>query len=369
MNREGTTVPDLTRERLEPYLSGILGRRVRIVAFSRLGEGARVGAVKEYGYGTPVLVEYEADGVPGRVVVETTSPGPYGHEHMADRAQMILWDRDAYGRLPRHVRAVDAGFFRKGGEPVSAGDAEEFFLLVEHAEGSCYIDDLTRLQAGGLPTDLDAARANALCDYLVGIHAVRGTDPGLYARRIRELVGHGECIFGLADGYPDRHGFITPDLLESIELECVRWRWRLRGRFHRLRQVHGDFHPYNILFREGTDFTVLDRSRGEWGDPADDVTSLTGNYLFSSLQRYGRLAGPFETLFRSFWDRYVERSGDAEILEVCAPFFAFRCLVMASPVWYPTLDEPVRRRLFDFMRTVLAETRFDPARVDAYCGA
>jgi aminoglycoside phosphotransferase family enzyme len=139
-------------------------------------------------------------------------------------------------------------------------------------------------------------------------------------------------------------------------------------RTHRLRRVHGDFHPFNILFREGTDFSVLDRSRGEWGDPADDVTSITGNYLFSSLQREGRLAGAFEMLFRRFWDRYLEKTGDREILEVAPPFYAFRCLVMASPVWYPTLPEEVRRKLFAFLQAVLDAEAFDPSRVDAYCG-
>jgi len=61
-----------------------------------------------------------------------------------------------------------------------------------------------------------------------------------------------------------------------------------------LRQIHGDFHPWNILFRPGIDFQLLDRSRGEYGDPADDLTSLTVNYFFFSLQRSGRLEDPLE---------------------------------------------------------------------------
>lgn len=360
-------MPDLTPDTVQSYLSAKLQADVRVLSLSRLGEGKRAGAAKEYGYGVPLLVRYESGGVERRVVLETTSPGAFGHEHMADRAAMLLWDHGAYNRLPRHVRSIDVGAFRTGGPPVSLGDAEELFLLVEHVEGREYIEDLSRLQAGEPLREIDIARSEALCDYLVGIHSTRGRDAGLYARRIRELVGHGECIFGLCDSYPDRHGFITRELLEEIEHDCVRWRWKLRGRSHRLRQVHGDFHPYNILFREGTDFSVLDRSRGEWGDAADDVTSITGNYLFSSLQESGRLSGPFERLFRGFWDRYAERSGDAEIFEVAAPFFAFRCLVMASPVWYPSLDESVRRKLFGFMRALLSEERFDPSRVDAYC--
>jgi aminoglycoside phosphotransferase (APT) family kinase protein len=136
---------------------------------------------------------------------------------------------------------------------------------------------------------------------------------------------------------------------------------------YRLRQVHGDFHPWNIIFREGTDFSVLDRSRGEWGDPADDVTCLTMNYIFFALQRSGRLDGNLHTLFRRFWDRYLEKSGDSEMLEVAAPFLLFRGLVMAHPVWYPALDVNVRRKLFNFVRAVLSADRFDPGRVNEYC--
>src|SRR5436189_5826737 len=102
---------------------------------------------------------------------------------------------------------------------------------------------------------------------------------------------------GLIDSYPREHDSIDHDLLRDIESQCVDWRWRLKDRVHRLRQVHGDFHPWNILFDQGANFVLLDRSRGEWGEPADDVTCLTMNYLFFSLQRSGRLEGDFEFLF------------------------------------------------------------------------
>ncbi len=359
---------NLDREKLSSYLEVLAGNPVRLLTFTPLGEAVSTGAAKGHGYGVPVMVEYEVSGERRKVVLETMSPGPFGHEHMSDRAQMLLWDHEAYNRLPLHARSLDVGGVSRDGSLLSLADVEELFLLVEYVEGRGYIQDLARLQAGGELTDIDLARADALCDYLAEIHRVTGPDPGLYVRRIRELLGHGECIMGLLDSYPSRHGVITPSLLEGIERRCVAWRWRIKGRTHRLRQVHGDFHPFNILMGEGTRFRVLDRSRGEWGDPADDVTSLTGNYLFCSLQRSGRLDGSFEILFRRFWDRYLETTGDREILQVAAPFYAFRGLVMASPVWYPALDEDVRRTLFTFIEGVLDAETFDPGRVNDYCG-
>jgi aminoglycoside phosphotransferase (APT) family kinase protein len=359
------TSSPFTPQALKRYLGVVHGQATDSVRVTPLG-GGRQGD-KGYGYGIPLRVDYTLDGAPRRAVVETVRPGPFGHEHMADRAQSLLWAHGAFRTLPRHVASLDVGAVRSSGELVPLGSAEELFMLAEFVDGHEYADDLLRLRAGAEASRPDLERADALCDYLVEIHRQRGPDAGLYVRRIRELIGHGECIFGVADSYP-LDGPVEFSLLEDIEKKCVAWRWKLRRRTHRLRQVHGDFHPWNILFRGGIDFSILDRSRGEWGDAADDVTCLTLNYLFFSLQRSGRLKGAFEKLWRRFWDRYLERSGDRELLEVAAPFIAFRALVMANPVWYPNLDAAVRKQLFNLIQNALAAERFEPARANEYCG-
>jgi hypothetical protein len=361
-----TQAGPFTAQALQSYLAALHGRAVRSVSVARLGAGA--DADKAYGYGAPLRIDYRLDGEPCSAVLETVRPGPFGHEHMADRAQLLLWAHQAFARLPRHVASLDVGAVRQDGTLVALGSASEFFMLAPFIDGKEYAGDLLRIRESGALGEADLARADALCDYLVEIHRTRGDNPALYTRRIRELLGHGECIFGIVDGYPEP-GPVARQELQDIERRCLDWRWKLKGRTHRLRQVHGDFHPWNILFRQGTDFTVLDRSRGEWGDAADDVACLTLNYLFFSLQRSGRLEGAFETLFSRFWQRYLERSGDGELLEVVAPFLAFRGLVLANPLWYPTLPDRLRRSLLDFVRAVLEAERFDPALANRYCGA
>lgn len=350
---------------LERYLQSLWGSEVRLLRCVPIGKAVAADA-KGFGYGLPLRIDVDVGGRTRSYVFETLAANSFGHEHRADRAQSILWSHQAYNDLPRHVASVDVGAVRESGSLVSLGDADEFFVLTEFAEGRDYAGDLIRLRDEGRGGERDLARADALCDYLVEIHRVRGRDPGLYVRRIRELLGHGECIMGILDSYPPGDGPRSPEALRDLERLCVDWRWSLKPRTHRLRQVHGDFHPWNILFRDGTDFSVLDRSRGEWGEPADDVTSLTLNYAFFSLQREGAVRGFFETLFRRFWDRYLGATGDLELLEVAAPFLAFRSLVMANPVWYPRLDESVRRRLLTFARRVLEAPRFDPARIQSY---
>ena len=361
-------MPELKRKEVERYLSAVLGARATVIALQILGGFHEGKDIKGYGYGTPVRVDYQINGGERKsAVLHTMSPGPFGHEHMADRAQELIWENQAFNHLPRHIRSLDVSGFQRDGRLISFGNVEEFCLLTTYAEGASYAQDLERLRDNDSLTELDLARADALCDYLVEIHKVPGTDPGLYVRRIRELVGHGECIMGVTDSYPQDPLFPAA-VLEQIEHLCLAWRWRLKHLTHRLRQVHGDFHPWNILFRSAADFSLLDRSRGEFGDSADDVASLTMNYLFFSLQRSGRLEGALESLFLRFWQRYLEKSGDREMLSVVAPFLAFRGLVMASPLWYPALPDNVRKRILTFILAVLENIDFDPQEANLYCG-
>jgi hypothetical protein len=361
-------MPVLKKAALEAYLRNRFGPTTTLLEYGPIGKETKGARYKQYGYGAPVRLTCRTGRMTRRVVLETMSPGPFGHEHMADRAQAMLWDYDSYGRLPAHVKAVDVGAFTKNGELISVAPAREFFVLTEWSEGASYHRDLERLAGRGKPGALDRKRTAALAGYLATIHRIKKRDPQLYRRRIRELLGHGECIMGLTDSYPDRYGFITPDLLRMLETACNDWRWRLRGKGGRLSQVHGDFHPWNVLFRSGAEFSVLDRSRGEWGEPADDVTAMSINYLFFSLCRHGKLQGALEILFRSFWESYLSRSRDQGVLKAAAPFFAFRGLVIASPLWYPKLSIDVRRKIFRFIENVLDVTEFDPAAVNNYCG-
>ena len=127
-------MPALSTDQLECYLKSIAGPSARIVRAKVLGESEKEG-IKGYGYGSPVLIDYETDGKQQRAVLHTISPGPFGHEHMADRAQILLWEHKTFNGLPRHVRSIDIGAFRRNGSVISAGDADEFFILTEYAKG------------------------------------------------------------------------------------------------------------------------------------------------------------------------------------------------------------------------------------------
>jgi hypothetical protein len=361
--------PEPSRNALHEYLSSVYKDNVEICGIWRLGcERSEASKdLKGFGYGTPYVIEFRVNGKVKRVVLETMRSEGFGHEHFADRAQILLWQHSTFNRLPKHVHSVDVGAFTANGKEMrSVGDCREFFIVTELVNGNLYHLDLDRIKETGKLTKLDEQRCLALSDYLVEIHKVKHDAPELYVRRARELVGHGECIMGLLDSYPPEFDSIKESYLMDVERGCVVWRWRLKHKANRLSQVHGDFHPWNVIFRNGTDFTVLDRSRGEWGELADDVAAMTINYIFYSIQKYGELTGVFERLFRLFWENYLQKTYDQEILEVIQPFYAWRGLVVASPIWYPTLNKGVRIKLLNFVKNVLRFETFDLNSVNAY---
>jgi len=152
------------------------------------------------------------------------------------------------------------------------------------------------------------------------------------------------------------------DLVDS----AVRFRERIKDRHNRLRRMHGDFHPGNIIFKNHKDFVVLDASRELWGEPADDLTTLAINYLWFAVQHKGNFSGPFEELFHLFFDNYIKKTKDRGILEIVGLFFAFRGVVVIHPTFYPKQANSVRRKIFIFIRNVLRAKTFNIRRINAY---
>lgn len=362
---------ELNRSAIAAYLSEWLDAPVELLAVSPLGQpetAIELGSVagrKVYGYGTPLLLRYCVAGVEQRAVLRTMAANPFGHERRADRAAGLIQCFDSFNTLPNHVRARDIGMVSANGCLRSLPPGEEFFLLTDYAPGQLYADELRRICASGLLDDGDRSRARQLAIYLAKIHAVKRDEPDLYLRHLRDVFGSGEGIAGLLDSYPPDFALASPAWLEAVERDCVVWRWRLKRETGRLSQIHGDFHPFNTLFDEGDVLTMLDRSRGPWGEPADDVACMAINYLFFSLQRSGSLAPPFSELWDGFWATYLAHSGDERLLRVIQPFFVWRALVLASPVWYD-VEPAVRKSLFAFVENVLRDRVFDPWLATTY---
>jgi hypothetical protein len=317
---------------------------------------------KAAGYGIPRRITVvRPDGSRQKLVLHTSTADAFGHDRRSDRAAEALLAFDTFGSIPAHVEVVDVGSLTRDGRFLSLRDAGEFYLLTTYAEGDVYAADLRRIAKERRARPEDLARSEALARYLIELHGAKGAQPGSYRRAVRDLVGHGEGIFGIIDGYPDDVPGAPPARLQAIERRCVEWRWKLRGRDQRLARTHGDFHPFNIVFDEASQLTLLDTSRGSQGDPADDVTCLAINYVFFALDAPGAWQGGFGALWRRFWEVYLGWSGSAGVLDAAAPFLAWRALVLANPAFYPAVTLRVRDALLRFVERALDAPRFEPA--------
>ncbi len=358
---------ELGADRLRSYLESHFQKPVQIDEIRQLtGDASGVEALKKFGYGRPFLVRCTVGGVQRGLVFHRIRRNAFGREREDDRVAAVWLDFRTFNRLPRHVLAEDMIVRTSAGELRSIGDAREMLLVTSYRPGTPYAQDLLRLRndpATFRPDDL--RRAELLAAYLAQIHGTKTQDEALWRRRLRDLVGHGEGIMGLTDSYEAPPAMMA-EILREIEEKALRWRWRLKPMSSRLSQVHGDFHPFNIVFEEEDRFWVLDRSRGEWGEPADDVSCMSINYLFFSLQRFGRLESPFLDLHDAFWRHYLARAGDDALQEVTPPWFAWRALVLASPVWYPDIGVDLRMKILGFARTVLSLSRYDYQEVNRY---
>ena len=89
---------------------------------------------------------------------------------------------------------------------------------------------------------------------------------------------------------------------------------------------------------------------------------------FFSICQYGKLEGVYYDALNLFYDKYISQSGDDELCEVVAPFYAFRGAVVANPVFYPDVSDKNRKKIFRFINAVLDDRAFSLNKVNDYIG-
>jgi len=352
-------------EALEHALDGIVPG-VHVVSCEPIDDvGAGVVSRKAAGYARAWRVSAaDRDGSVRAFVFRTARSDEFGHDRRADRMANLLLAFDSFDEIPDHVRAIDVGFVTPDGLRSVRGGGEAY-LVTTWAEGHLYAEDLRRIAAEGDSTALDRERCVALARWLAALHAERVDDAIAWRRAIRDLLGHGEGIFGIADAYAPDVLAAPPARLAAVEHRCLEWRWRLKHHTERLSRTHGDFHPFNLVFSTSSRFTALDASRGCKGDPADDVTALSINYVFFALQKPGAWRQGFAPLWNRFWDTYLDAAAGGAVLESAAPFFAWRALVLGCPRFYPDLSAPARDALLSFAERALESPTFDVTSAEA----
>jgi hypothetical protein len=362
----GPTILKLKTKNMENYLTSLFNKPVKIISIKKLGEGFHNAVFS-------ILIKKGKKDAEFIIRVVRGDTG-WGHDYVSDRASTLLLQHRLLNIAPKHTarRSLDVFAILKNGEIVSLGNSIEFLNLAEKVslkKWRPYSEDLFEIAKRGFLNEKDIKRCCIIADYISNLHSVKIKNENLYKRHIRDLIGHGEMIMGVIDTYPNPEelNFTSKEELMKIEVKAVEWRNRIKYLSHRLSRIHGDFHPFgNILFNKNDKMLAIDQSREEYGEPADDVTSLTINYIFFSVWHYGEYKKPFSDLLEIFFERYFKKTKDEEMFKVMAPFYAFRGLVVAHPLYYPDLNSFKRRKILNFVVNVLNIDEFDPSKITSY---
>jgi len=346
---------------IKKYLEEKEKKPVRILVYERLGAGW---------HGAGYKIVYIVRGGMKAVVLRLERPVGFSHDYPSDRAKVFILQHALSGSIPNHIRSIDVVGLNKN-RIVSIGGCKDFYQFVEEARGTYYKADLDKLLKKGHLGTIDRKKALLLSDYLVNLHKKKFNGPGemaksIHRRHTRDVIGNGEMLIGVLDTYPDKVDWLSKKDVVGLIEKAVVFREKIKDKHNRLRRMHGDFHPANILFRDSTHFKVLDASRELWGEPADDITSLGINYIWYALMDKGNFSGPFKELFEIFWDNYIKKTRDYGVNEIAPLFFAFRGVVVAHPTFYKAQSDNTRCRIFNFINAVLDDGEFDYKKINSY---
>ncbi len=354
----------LRQSQIKNYLSEIFKGEITDLKIGELGKGI---------LGVGYALDFKVNGRPERKVLKTLFKNHLGQDHFSDRAQSLILAHSNYGNIESHVSSFDVCGVKNNGAIVSIGQAKEFFILMDEAQGDDYFNDLNRISRSGRLAPRDKKRVESLANYLIKLHGLKHKSDSLYKRKIRDTIGSGQSIMGILDMYPKKLKWTNDKEIVQLVKKGIDFWAKDRFKKHRLCQIHGDFHPGNIWFKKDNSFTLLDRARGSFGEAADDISSLTINYIFFSLIHFGEFDGPFKKLSDLFCQSYFKKTKDEEMREIIQPYFAFRTIVVCNPLFYSdsfyggsNKANQVRRRMFNFANNILDKKEFDWGKINKY---
>ena len=311
--------------------------------------------MKALGYGRPLKIELGA--AAHTVVFHTARPDDFGHDRRSDRTANLMLAFDTFGKLPHHVAAIDMGLVRRRRlARLARGHRRAVPASRRGSTARC-----TRMTCGasarsGVAHAEDIARAETLARVLLEIHAVPGSHPGAYTRAIRDLLGHGEGVFGLVDSLSagrgaggaaarDRGG------VPRMAMAAARAHAPAAPHARRLPSVQ-----HRVRRRDG--LVLLDASAAAKAIRPTTWRARRSIIRSSAIGHRWRRA-------RTLWDRVLARLPRRRHATTCSPrsrrSTAWRALVLASPIWYPHRRRRDRDRILGFAERALAAERFDPA--------
>ena len=206
--------------RFSEYLSRVFGAAPGSVRLTPLGRGS---------HGRGYRARFIRDGIGRNVIIKTLDKNiGLGHDYPADRASVFLLATESYGKFPSHVKALDVLSLQGDGALKSIAGGHEYYLIMEEGEGTNYFQDLRDMKGKPKLTRRDRDRVSALAKFLAKANSKKKDAPELYFRKVRDIIGHGECLMGVFDTYAMDNNFTNSAEMAAIEKACVDWRAVLR---------------------------------------------------------------------------------------------------------------------------------------------
>lgn len=328
-------------------LSQVLGQDASVIKIRPLS----AHAVKTGGLSETLRIEYvDGKGRPHSCFAKRHEASEMGETAIADQIHDSAWRLSGYGAYPGHTPSLGMTLFRGSRGVSSLSAAPDSVISFEAPSPGTPYGDL--LWNPDRQTDAEAvALARKVCTFMIQGHGpVHENVRATYRRALRtSLVDSFLRTLETADDFWNAR----PGLRDELEHLMLSWRRRLIGMEHRLRSIHCDFHPWNLLV-DGDRLAAIGRRVPGSGDPANDLAALAVNYLWLKFMHPAH-AARYDALYRAYWNTYLEHTEDDEAKQVAPPYFAVRCAVLVSPVWYGATPPEIRERIARLLVQILRE--------------